>query len=113
MMRSRLTGGPKGVREDLILPGCPVDPTRGELGSCAKPWGLSLKFMFNFSAALNIDPGLLLSQGYRPEVISFHLQTVWLGWGWRGPGFPSPAWESGRPGSPSARYPTRRGEAAL
>lgn len=28
MMRSRLTGGPKDVSEDLILPECPVDPAR-------------------------------------------------------------------------------------
>lgn len=37
MMRSRLTGGPKGIREDLILPDCPVDPTRERLGSVQNP----------------------------------------------------------------------------
>lgn len=30
MMRSRLTGGPKGVREDLIVPESPVEPIRGK-----------------------------------------------------------------------------------
>lgn len=59
MMRSRFTVGPKGVREDLILPES-CRPNQGkELGSCASLWGLTLKFMFNFSVALTRGPSLL------------------------------------------------------
>lgn len=88
MTRSRLTGGPKGVSEDLILPECPVDPTRGrELGRCANPGGLILKFMLNLSVALNINPHFYVCWGNWPEVICFHLQAVWLGWGRRDQAF--------------------------
>lgn len=42
-------------------------------------WGLTLKFMPNFSVALKRVPSLLLCHGYWPEVASFNLQTIWWG----------------------------------
>lgn len=45
--------------------------------------------MLNLSVALNINPHLFLCQGNWPEVISFHLQAVWLEWGWRDQAFPA------------------------
>lgn len=90
MMRSRLTGGPRGGREALILPESSGDPSGGKgLGSCADAWGLTRKFTPNAPGALKAGPGLLLSLARRLAVSPLSVCRQEGGGEFRRPGPPS------------------------
>lgn len=92
MMRSRLTGGPRGGREALILPESSGDPIGGRVRELCQGLGTHRKFTPKFPGALNAGPGLLLLGLTRRlaqrSPLSAHGQEVGVG-------------ESRKPGPPS------------
>lgn len=110
MMRSRLTGGPKGVREDLIVPESPVDPIRGkrvrELCQSLETHPQVYAQLFS-SFKKQIQASFSVSIGQRSS-LSLCRQYDGVG----GPGQLHPVRESRRPGSPVGS-PTRCGPSEL